>query len=109
MKCVNCGAELEVDKLKQVKFCPYCGAEVEIKEEEPTTMAGAISGIAKSFFAQSADKLRYNREHAAEIAERKREEKREEARQSRKMMMYMMAGLGVLMIIGVIMMRFMGD
>lgn len=103
-KCANCGASLEIDQLRQVKFCPYCGAEIEIEEETPTTMAGAVHGIAKSFFNQTADKIRYNREHAAEIAEEKRETKREEARQSRKMMMCMMGIMGVvaavLMIVG---------
>ena len=103
-KCANCGASLEIDQLRQVKFCPYCGAEIEIEEEAPTTMAGAVHDIAKTFFGQNADKLRYNREHAAEIAEEKRKTKQEEARQSRKMMVYMMGGMGVvaavLMIVG---------
>ena len=88
--CVNCGAALEIDQLRQIKHCPYCGAEVEIKDETPDTMAGTIHGIAKTFFNQTADKIRYNREHAVEIAEQRRKDKAEEARQSRKMMMYMM-------------------
>ena len=67
--CVNCGAALEIDQLRQIKHCPYCGAEVEIKDETPDTMAGTIHGIAKTFFNQTADKIRYNREHAVEIAE----------------------------------------
>ena len=90
--CVNCGAALEIDQLRQIKHCPYCGAEVEIKDETPDTMAGTIHGIAKTFFNQTADKIRYNREHAVEIAEQRRKDKAEEARQSRKMMMYMMGG-----------------
>ena len=93
MKCVNCGASLETDRLRQVKFCPYCGAEIEMEEETPTTLAGAVHGIAKSFFSQTADKIRYNREHAAEIAELKRKEKREEEKRALRMMAYMMAGL----------------
>ena len=98
-KCVNCGASLEIDQLRQVKYCPYCGAEIEIEQETPTTMAGTVHDIAKTFFNQAADKIRYNREHAAEIAQEKRETKREEARQSRKMMGYMMAGMGVLAVV----------
>ena len=98
-KCVNCGASLEIDQLRNVKFCPYCGAEIEIEEKTPDTMAGAVHNIAKTFFSQAADKIRYNREHAAEIAEEKRKTKREEARQSRKMMGYMMAGMGALAVV----------
>ena len=76
MKCENCGATLQIDELKQVKFCPYCGAEIEIEQEAPTTMAGAVHEIARSFFRQSADNIRYKREHAAEIAEQRREERK---------------------------------
>ena len=108
MKCEHCGAALEVDQLKQVRFCPYCGAEIEIKEETPETMAGAIHGIAKTFFFQTADKIRYNREHAAEIAEQKRKEKEEEAKNTRKIMMCMMGGLTVLMVIMMVVMRLTG-
>ena len=108
MKCEHCGATLEVDQLKQVRFCPYCGAEIEIKEETPETMAGAIHGIAKTFFSQTADKIRYNREHAAEIAEQKRKDKEEEARRSRKMMMCMMGSLAAVTAIMVVVMRLTG-
>ena len=55
MNCPHCGAALEIDQLRQVRFCPYCGAEIEIKEETPDTLAGAIHGIAKTFFNQTAD------------------------------------------------------
>ena len=108
MNCEHCGAALQVDQRKQVKFCPYCGAEIEIKEETPTTFAGAISGIAKGFFNQTADKIRYNREHASEIAELKRKEKEEEARRSRKMMMYMMGGMGAVVTIMAVVMKITG-
>ena len=108
MKCEHCGAALEIDQLKQVRFCPYCGAEIEIKEEAPETMAGAIHGIAKAFFNQTTDKIRYNREHAAEIAEQKRKEKAEEARHARKMMMCMMGALAVVMVIMIVVMRLTG-
>ena len=108
MKCEHCGATLEVDQLRQVRFCPYCGAEVEIKEETPETMAGTIHGIAKTFFNQTADKIRYNREHAAEIAEQKRKDKAEEAKHSRKMMMYMMGGMTAVMTIMVVVMKLTG-
>ncbi len=108
MKCEHCGATLEIDQLKQVRFCPYCGAEIEIKEETPETVAGAIHGIAKTFFSQTADKIRYNREHAAEIAEQKRKDKEEEARRSRKMMMCMMGSLAAVTAIMVVVMRLTG-
>ena len=108
MKCEHCGAALEIDQLRQVRFCPYCGAEIEIEEETPETVAGAIHGIAKTFFSQTADKIRYNREHAAEIAEQKRKDKEEEARRSRKMMMYMMGGLAAVMTVMVVVMRLTG-
>ena len=106
-KCANCGASLEIDQLRQVKFCPYCGAEVEIEEKTPDTMAGTVHDIAKTFFNQNADKIRYNREHAAEIAEEKRKTKAEEARQSRKMMGYMMAGMGALTLVFMVVMKIM--
>ena len=108
MKCENCGATLETDLLKQVKFCPYCGAEIEKEEETPTTMAGAVHGIAKFFFSQNADKIRYEREHAAEIAEQKRQEKQEEDKRSRKMMVFMMAGLMVMMAVALLIQKFIG-
>jgi len=108
MNCVNCGASLEIDQLRQIRHCPYCGAELEMKDETPDTMAGTIHGIAKTFFNQTADKIRYNREHAVEIAEQRRKDKAEEARQSRKMMMYMMGGMAALMTVMVVVMRITG-
>ena len=108
MNCEQCGATLKIDQLKQVKYCPYCGAEVDIPEETPDTMAGAIHGIAKTFFNQTADKIRYNREHASEIAEQKRKEKEEEGKRSRKMMLYMMGGMSVVMAIMVVVMKLTG-
>ena len=80
----------------------------EIKEETPETMAGAIHGIAKTLFSQTADKIRYNREHAAEIAEQKRKDRAEEARNSRKMLLYMMGGLAVIMTIMIVAMKLTG-
>ena len=108
MKCEHCGASLEIDQLRQVRFCPYCGAEIEIKEETPDTMAGTIHGIAKTFFNQTADKIRYNREHAAEIAEQKRKDKAEEARRSGKMMLCMMGGMAAVMTVMIVVMRLTG-
>ena len=105
MNCPHCGAALEIDQLRQVRFCPYCGAEIEIKEETPETMAGAIHGIAKSFFNQTADKIRYNREHAAEIAEQKRKDKDAEAKRTGKMMLYMMGGMTLLAVVTMVVMR----
>ena len=108
MNCPHCGAALKVDQLKQVRFCPYCGAEIEIEEKTPETMAGVVHGIAKSFFNQTADKIRYNREHASEIAEQKRKEKEEEAKRTRKIMMCMMGGMTVLVIIMAVVMKLIG-
>ena len=108
MNCEHCGAALEIDQLRQVRYCPYCGAEIEIKEETPDTMAGTIHGIARAFFNQNADKIRYKREHAAEIAEQKRKEKEEDARRSRKMMLYMMGGMGAVMAVMVVVMKLTG-
>ena len=71
-------------------------------------MAGTIHGIAKTFFNQTADKIRYNREHAVEIAEQKRKDKAEEAKHSRKMMMYMMGGMTAVMTIMVVVMKITG-
>lgn len=30
IKCEACGANLEIDSEKHLKFCPYCGAAVQI-------------------------------------------------------------------------------
>ncbi len=109
MNCPHCGAALVIDQLKQVKYCPYCGAEIEIKEETPETVAGAIHGIAKTFFNQTADKIRYNRDHAAEIAEQKRREKDEEAKRTRKIMVGMFAAMGVVMVVMMVVMRLIGE
>ena len=67
MKCVNCGANLVIDNSRMLKYCPYCGQEIELHEEEPQNMASAISGIAKSLLSQRAEQQRFNRDHAAEI------------------------------------------
>ena len=92
----------------QQEYCPYCGAEVDIPEETPDTMAGAIHGIAKTFFSQTADKIRYNREHASEIAEQKRKDKEEEGKRSRKMMLYMMGGMAAVATIMTVVMKLTG-
>ncbi len=101
-KCENCGAPLEIDQIMQVKFCPYCGAKIEIPEETPANMTDVVHGIAKSFFIQHAEKVKYNHEHAAEIAEEKRKEKREERQNDRKMMLYMMGGLCAMMVVSML-------
>lgn len=67
MKCPNCGAE------GSGKFCQHCGTQMPDKPE-PKTMAGAIHGIAQSVIQEVGEKARYEREHADEIAERKRKE-----------------------------------
>ena len=108
MNCQHCGAPLEIDQLRNVRFCPYCGAEIEIEEETPDTVAGVIHGIAKTFFNQNADKIRYNREHASQIAEQKRKDKAEEARNSRKMMLYMMGGLAAVMTVMIVVLKLTG-
>ena len=107
MKCVNCGANLVIDNSRMLKFCPYCGQEIELHEEEPQNMASAISGIAKSLLSQRAEQQRFNREHAVEIAAAKRKERLEEQKHGFKMMFMMMGGMMVLGIIGMFAMRFM--
>lgn len=82
MKCANCGAELQIDPQHEVKFCPYCGHQVEIQQEVPTTIAGAIHGIATSAIKEVGKQLEYNREHAEEIQEHQKKKERENLRQS---------------------------
>ena len=106
MKCVNCGADLIIDNSRMLKYCPYCGQEIEMEEEAPQTMAAAVSGIAKGFLSQRAEGHRYNREHAVEIAEQKRKDRAEERAHERKTMIQLMGGLMVLMIVGLIASKF---
>ncbi len=80
MKCPNCGADLEINKEKELRFCPYCGHKVEMKEETPTTMAGAVSGIAKDILKQKAEREKYEREHADELEARERRKQKEASR-----------------------------
>ena len=32
VKCQNCSANLETDSENHLKFCPYCGTEIQIDE-----------------------------------------------------------------------------
>ena len=107
MKCVNCGANLVIDNSRMLKFCPYCGQEIELHEEEPQNMASAISGIAKSLLSQRAEQQRFNRDHAAEIRAEKRQERIEEQKNGFKIVFMMMGGMMVLGVIGMFAMRFM--
>lgn len=77
MKCPNCGAE------GYGKFCQHCGTQMPAGEE-PKTIAGAIHGIARELIRENNEKARYEREHADEIAERKRKEQAENDKRSRK-------------------------
>ena len=107
MKCVNCGANLVIDHSRMLKYCPYCGQELELHEEEPQNMASAISGIAKGLLSQRAEQQRFNRDHAAEIRAEKRQERIEEQKNSFKIVFMMMGGMMVLGLVGMIAMRFM--
>ena len=76
MKCTNCGAELQNGD--KVKFCSYCGNQVEQTEKIPKTMPGAVYGIAKGIIDEVGKQLNYNRDHADEIQERKKKKERED-------------------------------
>lgn len=92
MKCSNCGAELESGK--NAKFCPYCGHKVEVAEHEPTTMPGAIHGIAKGVIDEIGKQLDYQRTHADEIEERKKKRERETLRQGLWILLVAVALIG---------------
>ena len=79
MKCTNCGAELQNGD--KVKFCPYCGHQVEQTEKMPETMPGAVYGIAKGVIDEVGKQLNYARDHADEIEERKKKRERETLKQ----------------------------
>lgn len=34
LKCPNCGATMEVDAKKKIRFCPYCGSADLIEESD---------------------------------------------------------------------------
>ena len=93
MKCSNCGADLKYDSSRLLKFCPYCGQEVEMEEEVPETVAGVIGSFGKTLLSQRAEQKRYEREHAREIAEEKRKTAQAERKNMMKMMFGMMGGL----------------
>lgn len=79
MKCQNCGAELETKQ--GLKFCPYCGHEVNMEQRMPETIPGAVYGIAKGIIDEVGKQLQYQREHAEEIEERKKQRERENLKQ----------------------------
>lgn len=79
MKCTNCGAELQNGK--DMKFCPYCGHQVEIAQQMPETIPGAIYGVAKGVIDEVGKHLDYQRTHADEIEERKKKRERETLKQ----------------------------
>lgn len=86
MKCPNCGANLE--GRDEVKFCPYCGHKVDIPDKVPTTMAGAIYGVAKTVTKH------IEKEQAAK---RELEKKRQE--EARKMVPKVLIGCAIVVII----------
>lgn len=75
MKCPNCGANGV-----EGKFCQHCGSRLP-EETAPTTIAGAIHGIAKSAIDEVGKQLEYNRVHAEELEERKTMRERENLKQ----------------------------
>lgn len=34
LKCKNCGATMEVDPVKRIRYCPYCGSADLIEESD---------------------------------------------------------------------------
>lgn len=79
MKCTNCGAEMQNGD--KVRFCPYCGHQVERTEKMPKTMSGAIYGIAKGVIDEASKRFDYTCIHADEIEERKKKREREALKQ----------------------------
>lgn len=72
MKCTNCGAELQIDGEKRLKFCPYCGNEV--KDEDPTTWAGAVHSIAQSAIKEISKQMDGGRDFIKEEEDKDRKE-----------------------------------
>lgn len=93
MKCPNCGAE------GSGKFCQHCGTQMPEKAAEvPTTIAGAIHGIATSAINEVGKQLEYQREHHAELqAEKEKKEK-----QDRKVGWIALACLFGMMLFGIL-------
>ena len=105
MKCSNCGANLEMDHSRMLKFCPYCGQQVELHEEAPQNVTALFSDIAKSLLSQRAEQKRFDRDHAAEISEQKRRDKAEEQKRDMKIMGMLMGGVTAMAVIGMIVSR----
>lgn len=102
LKCSNCGADLKIDDSRMLKYCPYCGREVEMEKEGSDTVMGVMCSFGKSLLSQRAEQKRYEREHAAEIAEEKRKTAHEERKHMVKMlsiMMGCMTGLALIMFV----------
>ncbi|MBR2822380.1 MAG: hypothetical protein IKE24_01625 [Clostridia bacterium] len=93
MKCSNCGANLKVDDSRMLKYCPYCGQEVEMEEHALDTMTGIIGTFGKSLLSQRAEQKRYEREHAHEIAQEKRKTALAEKKSMMKMLFCMMGAM----------------
>lgn len=100
MKCSNCGADLKIDHSRMLKYCPYCGQEVDMEEQVPETVTGLIGILGKTLLSQRAEQKRYEREHAHEIAEEKRKTAQAEKKNMTRMfaaMMGIMTGLALVM------------
>ena len=93
MKCPNCGAE------GNGKFCQHCGSKMPEKPAEvPTTIAGAVHGIVTSVVGEVGKQLEYQRDHADEIAERKRKEEEQKTKETNKVLMWLaIAGIGIIL------------
>ena len=105
IKCSNCGADLKIDDSRMLKYCPYCGREVEMEEQVPDTVMGVMRSFGKSLLSQRAEQKRYEREHASEIAEEKRKTAREERKHMVKMLSIMMGGMTALALVMFVTMR----
>ena len=105
LKCSNCGADLKIDDSRMLKYCPYCGREVEMDEQVTDTVMGVMRSFGKSLLSQRAEQKRYEREHASEIAEEKRKTAREERKHMVKMLSIMMGGMMALALVMFVAMR----
>ena len=105
MKCSNCGADLKIDHSRMLKYCPYCGREVEMEDQAPDTVMGVFRSFGKSLLSQRAEQKRYEREHAREIAEEKRKTDLAEKKHMMKMLLTMMGAMTGLAMIMFLFMR----
>lgn len=64
MKCPNCGADLLIDSEKEIRYCPYCGKQIELVKAQPHILVSVIREIGKQMEA----KREYNKRKEEEDA-----------------------------------------